>query len=97
MNKHYYYGKLKSTGMAYLTWFIGLHFAYLGNWGLLILYWFTIGGLGVWAVIELFIIPSRVETINNNLYAQIDAIEKFEKEAEHNRHMETLAAIKSNK
>ena len=83
--------------MAYLTWLIGVHFAYLGNWGLFILYICTLGGLGAWIIIGLFMIPGRVEKINNRIYDQIDAIEKYEKDADHQRHLETLAAIKSNK
>lgn len=59
---------LKSEISAYLTWFIGLHFAYLRNWGLLFVYWLTFGGFGIWALIELFMIPSRVNTINQRMY-----------------------------
>ena len=52
MNKYQLQGKIKSTGVAILFWFlIGAHFAYLDKWGLQILFWLTIGGLGVWWLI----------------------------------------------
>jgi hypothetical protein len=49
-----YRRKAKSTGVGYLLWFVGFHHAYVGNWGLLILYWLTLGGLCVWWIIDLF-------------------------------------------
>ena len=40
-NKHYLQTKIKSVGTAYLMWFfIGMHHAYLGNWGRQLLLWF---------------------------------------------------------
>jgi hypothetical protein len=80
MNKHILRSKIKSTGVAYLLWFlIGFHFAYLNKWLLQILYWLTLGGLGIWVLIELFLIPGRVEGYNAEIYAQIDEIEKRER------------------
>ncbi len=42
-NKHYLLTKVKSVGTAYLMWFfLGMHHAYLGNWGRQLLFWFMV-------------------------------------------------------
>lgn len=97
MNKHYLMSKMKSTGTAYLCWFfIGCHYAYLGKWGLQILYWITIGGLGIWAFIDLFHIPTKVNNHNMKIAYQIDDLEKRERYDAHAKNMEMFyAATKS--
>tara|TARA_B110000305_G_C19152783_1_gene498868 strand:- start:3 stop:233 length:231 start_codon:yes stop_codon:yes gene_type:complete len=56
---------MKSKGIAYLFWFLlGAHYAYLGKWGTQFLYWITLGGLGVWALIDLFTLGVKVEAYN---------------------------------
>jgi hypothetical protein len=76
-NTHYLYSKMKSSGIAYLCWFfVGIHYAYLGKWGLQILYWITAGGLGVWAIIDLFLIPGKVDTYNYKISQQIMELER---------------------
>lgn len=80
MNKHYLMSKMKSSGTAYLCWFfLGCHYAYLGKWGLQILYWITLGGLGIWMLIDLFTIPSKVNAYNLNISYQIEQIETNER------------------
>ena len=97
MNKHYLMSKMKSTGTAYLCWFfLGCHYAYLGRWGLQILYWITLGGLGIWAFIDLFVMPSKVNAHNLIISSQIDEIEKREQEDAHARNLAMLHAV-SNK
>jgi len=96
-NKYVLQGKVKSTGIAYLFWFIlGAHYAYLGKWGIQVLFWITLGGLGIWMIIDLFLIPGKVEAYNAYIFEELDKIEKSEKEEDHKRHVETLKAI-SNK
>lgn len=93
MNKHLLMSKMKSTGTAYLCWFfLGCHYAYLGKWGLQILYWFTVGGLGIWALVDLFHIPSKINAHNLKISMQIEAIEAKEKEEQHSRNMAMMAA-----
>ena len=88
MNKYQLQGKIKSTGVAFLFWFlIGAHFAYLEKWGLQILFWLTIGGLGIWWLIELVLIPGRVSSYNANIYKMIDEIDKKEKADELAKHL----------
>mgnify|MGYP001564846229 CR=1 FL=1 len=98
MNKHYLQSKVKSTGTAYLLWFfLGAYYAYLGKWGIQILYWITLGGLGIWALIDLFTMSGKVNRHNATIFQQIDEIEKKEKEAEYKRNMAMMAAATGNK
>ena len=94
MNKHYLMSQMKSTGTAYLCWFfLGCHYAYLGKWGLQILYWFTFGGLGIWALIDLFLIPSKINEHNFIIAKQIDEIEKREREEAYAQNLAMLNAV----
>lgn len=98
MNKHYLQSKVKSTGTAYLFWFFfGAHYAYMGKWGLQILYWFTLGGLGIWALIDLFTMSSKVDQHNAAIFRQIEAIERNEKDEDHTRNMAMMAALSNKK
>ncbi len=91
-SKYELQGKIKSTGTAILFWFLlGAHFAYLNKWGLQIIFWLTLGGLGVWALIELFLISGRVAKYNAEIFRQIDDIEKKERSEDL---MKNLARIK---
>lgn len=93
MNKHYLQSKIKSTGTAYLFWFFfGAHYAYLGSWGTQILYWITLGGLGIWALLDLFTMSGKVNTYNASIFSQIEAIEKKEKDETHERNVALMAA-----
>lgn len=68
---------LKKTGTAYLFWIIlGAHYAYLNKWGLQILFWLTFGGFGIWALIDLFTIPSKVDAFNAPIYAQMEKLDE---------------------
>lgn len=94
MNKNYLQSQLKSTGNAYLFWFfLGAHYAYLGRWGIQLLYWFTLGGLGIWVIIDLFTMKSKVENHNRPILEEMAKMEKEEKDTEHRRHMEVLSAM----
>ncbi|GAA0894807.1 hypothetical protein GCM10009122_44890 [Fulvivirga kasyanovii] len=87
-NKYYLQSKFKSTGTAYLFYFLfGLHYAYLDKWGLQILYWFTLGGLGLWALIDLFTMSDKVNNYNRVISRQLESIEKRERDDDFNRQM----------
>jgi len=63
---------MKSTAVTYLLWFFfGLHYIYLGKIGTQFLYWITLGGLGLWAFIDLFRIPGMVESANNKTFVSV--------------------------
>lgn len=96
MNKHVLQSKIRSTGTAYLFWFLlGTHYAYLGKWGLQILFWFTLGGIGLWWFIDLFLIPGKVERYNADIYNELDKIEKKEKEEDLARNIAMMKAASS--
>ena len=60
--------KQKSKGIAYLIWFffggIGGHRYYAGDIGMGIAMTLTLGGLGIWSLIDVFFIGKRIESKN---------------------------------
>lgn len=57
----------KDSGVAYLCWFFfGVHYFYLNKPLTNIIYWLTLGGLGIWAIIDLFRMPSMVREHNED-------------------------------
>lgn len=63
--------KAKSTGVSYLLWFFfGLHYAYLGHWGIQFICWLTLGGFLIWALIDLFRIPGLVDGVKRDIAVQ---------------------------
>ena len=62
-----YSRKKKSIGIAYLLWFLlGLHYVYLGKWGVTLLMWLTMCMVigFIWWMIDIFRIPSMVRSQN---------------------------------
>ncbi len=56
---------MKDLVTAYLLWaFLGAHYAYVGKWGVQILFWLTLGGLLIWWAIDVFRVPSMVRKAN---------------------------------
>jgi hypothetical protein len=66
-----YKRKRKSVAWAYVAWLFGLHYAYLSRWGLLILYWLTGAGFLIWAIVDLFRIPSLVRNYNKDVAVNV--------------------------
>jgi hypothetical protein len=67
-----YRRRCKSSGIAYVLWFfLGLHYAYLGKWGLQVLYWLTIGGVLIWAFADLFRIPGMIGNYNKDRAVEV--------------------------
>lgn len=68
--------KQKSKGIAYaLWWFTGVfggHRFYAGDIGMGLGMLFTLGGLGFWALIDVFFIGKRIENKNDEI--EIDII-----------------------
>lgn len=64
-------GKEKSKGIAYALWFflggLGGHRYYAGDIGMGIAMTLTLGGIGFWALIDVFFIGSRIEKKNETL------------------------------
>lgn len=93
MNKYDLQSRIKSTGMAYVMWFfLGAHYAYLGRWGIQLLYWFTLGGIGVWAFIDLFTMSGKVNAYNAPLFLEIQKLEQQEKDENHRMNLAMMAA-----
>lgn len=71
-----YRRKSKSTGLCYLLWItgsvgFGFQYAYVGKWGIQILYWLTFGGLLIWWFIDLFRIPGMVGNYNKDVAVNV--------------------------
>ena len=66
-----YKRKAKSVGLVYLCWFFSIQYAYLGQWGLLILYWLTCGGFFIWALIDLFRLAGAVKNHNKDVSTDV--------------------------
>ena len=67
--------KKKGKGTAYLLWFflgtVGAHRFYLGDIGKGLLLLFTLGGLFIGAIVDVFFIGSRVESRNEEIELNI--------------------------
>ena len=84
-------GEIKSKGTAFVMyWFLGAHYAYLGKWGIQLAYWFTLGGLGIWLMVDLFRVAGLVKRYNNLIYEELEELE----EEKHNKQLEKLAALR---
>ena len=56
---------MKEKSTAYLLWFfLGAHYFYLNKPGKQILFYLTLGGFGIWMLIDLFRISGMVERYN---------------------------------
>ena len=66
-----YKRKRKKIAVTYMLWIFALHYVYLPKWRLQILYWLTLGGLSIWAIIDIFRIPSMVANYNKDVAVDI--------------------------
>lgn len=81
MKKFQLQQKVKSEGTMFLLAILGWHYAFLGKWGMQILFTallFTGFGI-IWWIVDLFRIKGMTRKYNNLLYSQIEKIEKEEK------------------
>lgn len=69
---HEYQRRRKSTEVGYACWFfVGLHYAYVGKWGIQLLFWLTAGGLLVWWVVDLFRVGGIVRQYNQDAAVEV--------------------------
>lgn len=72
-----YDNEKKSEGVAYALWFflgaVGGHRFYTGDTGIALGMLFTLGGLGVWSLIDVFFVGKRVREYNESVQARIFA------------------------
>ena len=67
-----YNRKKKTLGIAYLLWFLlGIHYAYIGKWGLTLLMWVTGGGATIWWLIDAFRLPKIVRNSNKDIATEV--------------------------
>jgi hypothetical protein len=78
--EHAYAVQSKGFGETYLTWMVGSHYAYLGRWNVQFAYWFTGGGLLLWALADLLRIPGLVNEYNKTV--ALNALEPLAQRAE---------------
>jgi hypothetical protein len=65
-----YEKKKKKISVGYLFWIIGFQYLYYGKAGLWFAYWFTLGGLGFWALADLVRMPSIARSANEQMARQ---------------------------
>ena len=86
MNKHRLHSDIKPIGTVYMYWlFFGIHYAYFGKWGLQLLYWATLGGLGIWAISDFLTMPEKIVKHREAIFQKIDEMEKYENLAKHKK------------
>jgi hypothetical protein len=65
-----YQKKKKKVAVAYVLYLFGFHYIYLRKVGLFFAYWLTAAGLGIWAIADLFRMPSIVFRSSNEQSAR---------------------------
>lgn len=72
-----YDNQKKTPGVAYALWFffgaLGGHRFYAGDTGYALGMLFTLGGLGLWTLIDVFLIGNRIKEINTAKRTEIMA------------------------
>lgn len=63
--------KRKSRSATFILSILGLHYAYLGRWGLFVVYLLTLGGVGVWWLIAIFLSLSDCKDKNRDIALEI--------------------------
>lgn len=68
-----YKKKEKSLPLAYLFLFVicAAHYAYMNRWWMQLLYRLTGAGLGIWAIVDIFRMPSLVRRYNDQKALEI--------------------------
>ncbi len=61
------------------------------------MYWFTLGGFGIWTLIDLFTMSGKVNNFNAEIFRQIEVIEKKENDDQHAKNIAMIAAANGNK
>ena len=83
--------RIRNIGIAYVLFFVAAaHYAYVNKWGTQILFWLTLGGLGIWWIIDIFRMPSIIEDFNDPIFEDIEWIEREERERDDFRELRRM-------
>lgn len=94
MDKDYLQLKLKSTGKAYVYFFfLGAHYVYLGKLIIQLLFWMTLGGLGIWLLFDLFTLSAKVKSYNDRILLKIEELEQQNRFIHEPRNVELLKSL----
>ena len=63
--------KANPTTVWLLFIFLGWSYGSLGKVGIQILYYFTLGGLGIWTLVRLFTLSGSIKDFNRQIAAQV--------------------------
>ncbi|MBO8172967.1 MAG: TM2 domain-containing protein [Bacillaceae bacterium] len=78
----------KSAGVAWLLWVFtagfGGHRFYLGRTGTAVAMLLTLGGLGIWAFIDLFLLNGMIKDTNEKIESEIISEVRLMKQAKQN-------------
>lgn len=67
-----YSRKKKPIWVGYVLWFVfAMYYAYYRKIGLQIVFWITLGGFGLWLMIDLFRIPSIARDANEQIAREV--------------------------
>ena len=62
----------KGLAVAYLLWFFfGLHYAYMRKWGVQVIFWLTLGGVGIWWIVDAFRMPGLIKDYNKDKAVEV--------------------------
>jgi hypothetical protein len=66
-----YVAARRKVSVGYVLWcFFGFHYLYAHKVGIQFLYWITLGGCGIWALADLFRMPSIMRDANDQIARQ---------------------------
>ncbi len=96
MNRYYLESQIRSVGIAYILFFlVGGHYAYLNKWGYQILFWITLGGIGIWWLIDLFNLSKYVQRHNSYIFEDLARLDRIERGGDDFPHLEELKPLRS--
>lgn len=74
------YEKIKPISTVYMYWLLfGVHYAYFGKWSTQVLYWITLGGLGIWAIRDFKRMPEMIVEHRESVFRKMEELEKVKK------------------
>lgn len=62
-----YNSELKTKNPLVWLFALSCHYWYLNNWKLQLLYWLTLGGFGLWTLVDMFRLTSMLKAYNAEL------------------------------